>query len=66
MARIVSVVSAKATVEGQQVALGTQLEVPLQILRAELASGKGLGINAAGHVLVGTARRANGAKFVKP
>ena len=66
VARIVSVVSAKATVEGQQVALGTQLEVPLQILRAELASGKGLGINAAGHVLVGTARRANGAKFVKP
>ncbi len=66
VARIVSVVSAKATVEGQQVALGTQLEVPLEILRAELASGKGLGINAAGHVLVGTARRANGAKFVKP
>ncbi|PYC47212.1 trypsin [Litorivita pollutaquae] len=64
--QIVSVVSAKATVNGQQVALGTQLEVPLEILRAELAAGNGYGSTAAGRVVAGSARRADGAKFIKP
>jgi protease YdgD len=67
--RIVSVVSAKAEVDGEKVALGTQLDAPLAVLRAELAAGMGYaqasrsGVN---RITVGQASQSMGAKFVKP
>jgi len=67
--RIVSVVSAKAEVRGERVALGTQLDEPLQLLRAELAAGRGFGgVAETGirRVAVGQTRRETGAKFIKP
>lgn len=67
--QIVSVVSAKAEVEGIQVALGTSLDEPLSLLRAELAAGAGFNNGPApqvNRVIVGGARRDTGAKFVKP
>ncbi|MCV2893778.1 trypsin-like serine peptidase [Lentibacter sp. XHP0401] len=66
--RIVSVVSAKAEVEGLPVSLGTQLETPLALLRAELAAGGGVfqheGPNV-NRITVGQIRRDTGAKFIK-
>lgn len=67
--RIVSVVSAKADVRGSRVALGTSLDEPLALLRAELAAGKGYaqapppGVS---RVVVGGLRNDTGAKFIKP
>lgn len=67
--RIVSLVSAKAEVRGQRVALGTELDGPLQLLRAELDGAPRLverlpaGVRRLG---VGDGRGASGAKFVKP
>ncbi len=67
--RIVSVVSAKAEVSGTRVALGTSLEGPLAVLRAELAAGRGYAIAPSpntSRVVVGGTRNNTGAKFVKP
>ncbi|MCB1341151.1 MAG: trypsin-like serine protease [Pseudooceanicola sp.] len=67
--RIVSVVSAKAEVNGQRVALGTALEEPLALLLADLAAGAGFETAPpprTARVTVGDSRRAGGAKFVKP
>lgn len=66
--RIVSVVSAKAEVEGEAVALGAVLDGPLELLRAELDAGRGFDLAPAPEVnrTVAGARRATGAKFVKP
>ncbi len=68
-AHIVSVVSAKAVVNGQDVSLGTDLGAPLALLQAELIAGKGV-FQEAGpsskRVIVGQANRETGAKFVKP
>jgi protease YdgD len=68
-AQIVSVVSAKAIVNGQHVSLGTALTEPLAFLQSELASGRGV-FQAPGpqdqRVQVGGVRRDTGAKFVKP
>lgn len=67
--RIVSVVSAKAEVEGQRVALGTELIKPLATLRARLSEGGGFGVPAAprsNRVVVGGARHDTGAKFISP
>ena len=67
--RIVSVVSAKAEVQGSRVALGTSLDAPLALLRAELAAGKGFDHSSpplAGRVVVGGLRSNIGAKFIKP
>lgn len=67
--RIVSVVSAKADVDGNRVALGTDLSEPLGVLMMELAAGKGFamapppGVN---RITVGGKRKQTGAKFVKP
>lgn len=67
--RIVSVVSAKAEVQGQRVALGAGLEDQLKRLHVELFEGRGFlqapppGVN---HIVVGGARKNTGAKFVKP
>lgn len=67
--RIVSVVSAKAEVRGDQVALGTELYQPLKTLRAELAAGKGIYQSPSprvNRIVIGDARRDTGAKFVRP
>ncbi len=66
--RIVSVVSAKAEVEGQSVALGTPLDGPLELLRAELEAGRGFDLAPAPEVnrMAAGARRETGAKFVRP
>lgn len=67
--RIVSVVSAKAEVEGTRVALGTQLDRPLERLQAELSAGRVVGATrppVINRVTVGGTRSSTGAKFVKP
>lgn len=69
-AKIVSVVSAKAEVQGIPVSLGTALESPLARLRAELAAGSGrlsvAGARASRSADVIEERAISGAKFVKP
>jgi len=60
-AHIVSVVSAKAEVDGEKVSLGTALGAPLARLRAELVAQKD-----GERVLVNGVRRDTGAKFIKP
>jgi len=62
VAKVVSVVSAKAEVEGRQVALGTSLQEPLAVLRAELTAGEAVGKARVRMLSGGTAA---GAKFVK-
>ncbi len=62
---VVSVISAKAEVEGQQVALGSALEIPLARLMADLAAGSGRR-GAMGNVRVLSGGNATGAKFIKP
>lgn len=66
--RIVSVVSAKAEVEGQRVSLGAALAEELQILRAQLTNARigGRMPEGVGRVQVGGARSTGGAKFVRP
>lgn len=67
--QIVSVVSAKAEVDGQRVSLGTALGATLAILQAELVAGKGVFQDAGPRrkrVLVGQTNPDTGAKFVKP
>jgi len=64
--RIVSVVSAMAEVDGHKVSLGTGLEQPLEILKAELASGIGLYQDPAPEMSTIDMRRDIGAKFAKP
>jgi len=67
--QIVSVVSAKAEVEGQRVSLGTSLQEPLALLKADLANGGGYHQGAApraSRITVHSQRRDTGAKFVKP
>ena len=67
--RIVSVVSAKAELEGRRVALGTALEQSLELLQAELSAGRGFGEpsdQGGGRVASHRTRNQIGAKFVKP
>ncbi|MEY8828779.1 serine protease [Sedimentitalea sp. XS_ASV28] len=67
--RIVSVVSAKAEVKGQRVALGTDLAEPLAHLKSQLENGDGFSMPVAprtNRITVGGARRDIGAKFVSP
>jgi protease YdgD len=70
VAKIVSVVSAKAEVKGIPVSLGTALESPLARLRAELAAGRGrfsvVGTEESRNSAVIEGRTITGAKFVKP
>ncbi|MDP4031847.1 MAG: trypsin-like serine protease [Pseudorhodobacter sp.] len=66
VARLVSVVSAKAEIDGKQVALGTSLEKPLADLRAGLAAEDGLFQHIAPTVRVLSGNQMGGAKFVKP
>ena len=68
-AQIVSVVSAKAEVNGENVSLGTALGAPLARLQADLVAGKGVYQHAAPRserVRVGGTRNDTGAKFIKP
>ena len=46
--RIVSVVAAKASMDGQSVAIGTAVEHALELLQAELAAGRGFTSSASG------------------
>lgn len=64
--KVVSVVSAMAEVEGRKVSLGTQLENPLTLLRAELDAGYGLFQEPAPKMAAKGERRNIGAKFAKP
>jgi len=57
---VVSVISAKAEVEGRKVALGTALDSGLTLLKAEL------GLDAPGKVRLLSAGGTGGAKFIKP
>lgn len=66
--RIVSVVSAKAELDGQRVALGTSLAEQLNALKAQLSAGQGYEVAPATHgnrIRVGE-HRTTGAKFVRP
>ena len=67
---IVSVVSAKAEVDGVNVSLGTALGMPLALLRAEMVAGKGVFQKSAPisrRIGVGEGMPGSGgAKFVKP
>lgn len=69
VARVVSVVSAKAEVEGRNVALGTALAGPLEDLRRELAAADPV-LHRPGKVRTlsggAAASGTGGAKFVKP
>lgn len=60
--RIVSVVAAKAEMEGQSVAIGTVAEHALQVLQAEFAAGRGFGLSSSGQ---GTGKNI-GARFIRP
>lgn len=60
--RIVSVVSAKAELEGKRVALGTALEESLEVLQAELSAGRGFGLSGS----ASGAGKNLGARFVRP
>ena len=67
--RIVSVVSAKAEVDGTKVSLGAVVDEPLALLRERLAAGDGYSVPPAPsstRIVVGGARRDTGAKFVRP
>lgn len=66
VARVVSVVSAKAEVEGMQVALGTSLQEPLIRLRAELDGSDGVFYRQVPPVRTVSGPEAGGAKFIKP
>jgi len=68
-AHIVSVVSAKAEVDGENVSLGTALGSPLALLQAELIAGKGVFQDSgpgSKRIQVGKTERRSGAKFIKP
>ncbi len=61
VARVVSVVSAKAEVDGKKVALGTPLSGPVALLRAKMAESSGVRPGKV-RVLSG----GSGGKFIKP
>ncbi|WP_323784097.1 trypsin-like serine peptidase [Thalassovita sp.] len=66
--RIVSVISAKAHADGERVALGSQLDGSVDLLRNQLDAGVGVlkaTLSQARRVRVGAARNATGAKFLK-
>ena len=65
-ARVVSVVSAMAEIDGRKVSLGTQLEDPLKVLKRELADGKGVFQAPAPRMFSVGDNRDTGAKFSKP
>ncbi len=67
VARVVSVISAKAEVDGRKVALAVPLAAPLDVLREAMTSSKVSGrIGGTGKVSVLSGGQGSGAKFVKP
>lgn len=66
VAYVVSVVSAKAEVDGRQVALGTSLAVPLADLQAQLAEDDGVFQRIQPPVEVLSGQQGGGAKFLRP
>jgi len=69
VAKIVSVISAKAEINGRNVALGTNLEEPLQDLMALMANADTLAAESAPGVRIlqlGDSTGGGGAKFVRP
>jgi len=58
--QIVSVVAAKAVMDGQSVAIGTAVGDTLKILQSELSAGRGFGLSSPG-----TGKNL-GARFIKP
>jgi len=66
VAKVVSVVSAKAEVNGVRVALGTALQEPLTAVQAALAAEAGRGQTGTARVRLLSGGVAGGAKFVKP
>jgi protease YdgD len=64
VARVVSVISAKAEMGGQKVALAVPLEIPLGVLRAELARGEVVSKTPEVKMIMGGS--GTGAKFVTP
>lgn len=66
VARVASVVSAKAEVDGKKVALGVALEEQLDKVRTEMDSGVGAPRRAPSTVTVLSGNVSGGAKFVKP
>jgi V8-like Glu-specific endopeptidase len=64
--KIVSVVSAKADVEGKPVALGSVLSGQIEMLQAELSAGPATSHAAGSTVRLLSGGQAGGAKFVKP
>lgn len=67
--QIVSMISAKATVEGSKVSLGTGLAAPLAVLQAEMLVGNGvfLGNHSSRRIEPReAAQQITGAKFVRP
>lgn len=65
VAQVVSVISAKAEVEGKRVALGSALQIPLAKLLDELQAADGARGNLA-HVQILSGGLSGGAKFIKP
>ncbi|MBC7478164.1 MAG: trypsin-like serine protease [Pseudorhodobacter sp.] len=63
--QIVSVISAKAEMDGKQVSLGSALQIPLDDLIAELAPGAARS-GVMGNVQVLSGGGGGGAKFIKP
>lgn len=66
VAQVVSVISAKAEVDGRKVALAVPLAVPLAVLRAALEDSRLTGRKFQGSVRVLSGGQGNGAKFVTP
>ena len=67
--RIVSVVSAKAQLDASRVSLGTDLDEPLSVLLANLATGDGFDTPRrprSNRIAVGGPKNNTGAKFIKP
>lgn len=66
-ARIVSVVSAKAELNGREISLGVSLDGPLEELRAMLADGTGNGgARTVRRLSMDATRSSSGAKFLRP
>jgi len=66
VARVVSVISAKAEVDGRKVSLAVPLAVPLSTLRAALASSRQTRTGGTSGVHVLSGGQEGGAKFLKP
>jgi protease YdgD len=66
VARVVSIVSAKAEVDGKKVALGTALSEPLAKVRAELDFGIDAPRHVPSTVRILSGNASGGAKFIKP